>query len=282
MQDITVHNCGKNCTLTPAFDPHIYSYYVLLPDNVQVAYFKTVPSEGVTMIIDDPTYTLTPEELLEKKVNQIVNYKVGEFENIQSMNKEEVETMLLSFYDETQIDNNTIKLYQNMPFYDWVSEFVEDDTNHYLIEKVYDSLADKIESGDNLFANDTSLENDGRETLDSDGLLSQPWTPVTVDIHYDLHHYRIFVIRKAGEFDLKQFQVAMELNKDAYLRERNCPDISLDAIIETDIPEWWDKARVWVVSFGVIIIMSLYIWYGRYSYNRLVERYRNSQEIETE
>ena len=168
----------------------------------------------------------------------------------------------------------------NLPFYQWLSEFVGVDTNHYLIDKVYKSLAVQIENGDNFFANNTNLENDGRATLDSDGLLSQPWTPITVDIHYDLHHYRIFVIRKAGEFDLKQFEKSMELNKNAYLRTRNCPDISLDAIIETDIPEWWDKMRVWVVSFGVIIIMGSYILYGRYSYNRLVQRYRASQQIE--
>ena len=283
LENITVHNCEINCTLIPTFHPEIYNYYIIVPDNVKNMYFKTIPSENVTFFFDNPSYLLTSQEILEKKVSQIVTYKINEFDDITSMNKNEIEEILLSFYNLDEIDNNTINQYENMSFYEWMSEFVGDETTHNLIETVYQSMQIQIDAGDNIFDNNTinnnnnnnrNKLNEGRETLDSDGLLHEPWTPITVDINYDLHHYRIFVIRKAGLFDLEQFQKSMELNKNAYLNTRKCPDISLDAIVQSDIPQWWDNIRIWVVSLIIIVIMSIYIYYDRRSYYRLVERHK--------
>eukprot|EP01084_Bolivina_argentea_P041450 76486_1 len=251
------------CNLQPPFQSTIYSYYLIVPDDAKNVYFTTNPSENVRFIFDDPTYLLTEQETLEKKVNQIVSYNVGAFENVNSLKMEDIEKVMLSFYNENQIDNNTINKYMNISLFQWISEFVQDDTVHNLIETKYKNLSAKIESINN------------RETLDSDGLLHEPWTPITVDIHYDLHHYRIFVIRKSGEFDLKQFKKTMELNKNAYVEHssRKCPDISIDAIVDSDIPEWWDRIRVWVVSCTVLIVMATYICYDRYSYFQLVKKH---------
>eukprot|EP01084_Bolivina_argentea_P041449 76485_1 len=262
IQNISVHNCDQ-CNLQPPFQSTIYSYYLIVPDDAKNVYFTTNPSENVRFIFDDPTYLLTEQETLEKKVNQIVSYNVGAFENVNSLKMEDIEKVMLSFYNENQIDNNTINKYMNISLFQWISEFVQDDTVHNLIETKYKNLSAKIESINN------------RETLDSDGLLHEPWTPITVDIHYDLHHYRIFVIRKSGEFDLKQFKKTMELNKNAYVEHssRKCPDISIDAIVDSDIPEWWDRIRVWVVSCTVLIVMATYICYDRYSYFQLVKKH---------
>ena len=184
------------------------------------------------------------------------------------MNKEEVEKVMLSFYNKNQIDNNTINLSLNKSLFEWISEFVNDDTTHNLIETTYKNISDKLQENLNI--------NDSNNELNAEGLLHQPWVPVTVDIHYDLHHYRIFVIRKSGQYDIDQFRKSVELNKDAYLRSRICPDISLDAIIKTEIPEWWDGIRVYVVSGAVFVIMSLYILYDRYKYNQLLKNHRKA------
>ena len=209
MENIEVKNC-INCTLVPEFKFDIYSYYIIVPDNIENLEFNTTPQKDVTFIIGNPTHLLSEEEKLEKKVNEIISYKVGDFDNPNSMNKQEVEKLMLSFYNKNQIDNNTINQSVGTSSYEWIAEFVNDDTKHNLIEITYKNLTDKLE-------NETFEQTNNK--LNAEGLLHLPWTPITIDIHYDLHHWRIFVIRKSGQYDIKQFRKSIEMNNQLHLLE---------------------------------------------------------------
>merc|ERR1719228_455767 len=89
LESVTIENC-VNCTLQPSFDPDIYSYYLIVPDDVFGLYFETVPSEHVHFAIDDPRRSLSEEEQREHQVTEMVMLKVGTFSNALSMKPEEV------------------------------------------------------------------------------------------------------------------------------------------------------------------------------------------------
>ena len=184
------------------------------------------------------------------------------------MTRDEANETLLSFYDKKQIFNSTVELMENQSFYQWVAEFTGDEANAAIIEATWESMEEKIEG---QAANETETA-----SLDADGLLGEAWTPVTVDIHYDLHHYRIFVAREAGEKDRELFKGIMEIQKASFLKRdmANCTEISLDALIVNEIPEWWDANRVWVVSLSVCLVMTVWIVWGRMSHNKVVKRHK--------
>lgn len=267
LRNILVQNCD-NCSLIPPFDPQIFSYYVLTPDDVKNVYFETLPADGVQIIIDDASHSLNEDDKLQQKVNEIVSYKVGAFDNVNAMKQDEIKQVMLSFYNPNQINNDSIHQYLNTSLYEWIAEFVEDDTTHSLIETQYAKLEPQLEQN----------QNGSGKTLDYDGLLHEPWTPVTVDLHYDLHHYRVFVIRKAGLLDLREFTKTMEENKAAFERFSlaRCPNVSAQAIVQSEINEQWDSIRCWVVGFAVAAVMGIYIAWDRHSFNQLVAKHNKA------
>ena len=104
---------------------------------------------------------------------------------------------------------------------------------------------------------------EAKTELSADGLLSEPWAPVLIDFHYDLHSYRIFIFRKPGKLDIVKFKNTMEINKQTINDDRNCPNIT-DTQIYHDINPEWNKIRVPIAISIVVFIMSLYICFSRW------------------
>ena len=203
LQDIVIENC-VNCTLRPPFDAQTYSYFVLVPDDVQRMFFKTTPSENVSVVVDDA------------KLN------VESLDDIEAMDEHEAAAVLLSFYNADQVDKETVAALSNSSFYEWLEGFVADQSTDDLIATKWLAQRARVEESAGRRKSGAN-----ESALDRSGLLSEAWTPVTVDIRYDLHHYRIFVVRRAGDFDVDEFRATMQMNKETLLRQATaqCPPV---------------------------------------------------------
>jgi len=286
LSDVRIENC-KNCSLKPAFSPDVYTYFVMAPDNVFGLYLNTTPSEGVHFVIDDPRYSLSEEEKRQHQVTEMVMFKVGTFENVMKMNREEVNKTLSIFYDPQWITKMDIDEWEGQSLYGWVLEFASrQDSVNKIMNKWKEmkgditsvpvgAMAQEFGFGNVSNQTEAEIEEDPMakwDRMDAWGLLSDAYSPITVDIHYDLHHYRVFVARRAGEVDRKQFKLIMEVQKETLYKiaMKNCTAITDEAHLLMMIPEWWNKNRTWVVTLSIMLVMSMWIGWNRKKHNKMV------------
>ena len=188
-----------------------------------------------------------------------VREDILEIKNEESLTYDEAEALLQFFSNETNptFDNITVLNNVNKSLTIFISEFVGNNETHDVIELTYDDYFAEIESKPKYW--------------DASNLLYEPWKPVTLNIHYDLHVYYIFVIRESGIFDAEKFKAAMELNKEGSTTNNNCPEISDEPVLIYQLNKTYDKIRVPLFSLSIFFIMGGYIIYSRIKYNKIIK-----------
>lgn len=276
-------NKAANYSIVPAFNSVVYSYFLLVPSDIANMTILTNPVKDVTMIVDDPTHSMADQDSANHLLSQIFKKLVPNVKNRSSITFDEINKVLgpLANPDDTKKSDemqDIASLWVNKSVSYFIDYYSRATDNHPGIIKLYDKMKNDIEG-----VSDTK-----KATLDAFGLLSDPWTPITMDFHYDLHHWRLFIARKAGQIDVARFAFAVKMRELTYKSEQQCPNIDPEALVVSDIDPQYDKIRVPLVACPTFVIMSLYICVSRWRYNTRLEKHKkrdlneNSTELEND